>query len=155
MAHVRQRHHGSVGIEADLGDRVLRPFGVEANTGKARLGGESRARIDHHHLIAGKLHQLRQDLADMGGADDEHARGRHQRVQKDLAVGRLLQLALAAGEVLADVGVATAVIALEELAPAVVEMGPDHQPAARGARSERTVEQRRPGIFIEALDDTP
>ena len=98
MADVRQRHDGGVGIEPDLRDGVLRPLGVEADAGKARLGGEGGARIDHHHLVAGDLHELRQDLADVRGADDEHARRRHHRVQEHLAVRRLHQLALAASK---------------------------------------------------------
>ena len=44
-------------VEADLRDRVLRPLCIEADVRKARLGGEGRARIDDHHLVAGHRHQ--------------------------------------------------------------------------------------------------
>ena len=153
MADVRQRHHRRVGVETDLRDRVLRPFRVEADAGKARLRRERRARVDHHHLVAGELHQLRQDLADVRRADDEHARGRHQRMQEDLAVRRFLQLAFAAGEVLADVLVAAIVLAFEELAPAVVQAGPDHQAATAGAGVDGAVEQRGPAGLVEPLEE--
>ena len=69
----------------------------------------------------------------MRGADNEHARGRHQRMQEDLAVRRFLQLALAAGEMLAGPRVGAIVIAFEEFAVAVVQPCPDHQAAAAGA----------------------
>ena len=100
MADVGQRHDRRVGVETDLRDRVLRPFGVEADAGEARRRRERRARIDHHHLVAGDLHELGQHLADVRGADDEHARRRHHGMQEHLAVGRRLQLALAAVEAL-------------------------------------------------------
>ena len=75
VADVGQRHHGGIGVETDLRDRVLRRLGVQADAGKTRLGGEGRARVDHRHLVTGDLHQLRQDLADVGGADDDDGAG--------------------------------------------------------------------------------
>ena len=98
VADMGQRYHGRIGVEADLGQDVLRPFGVDGDSRKPLGRGEGRARIDHLHLVAGEPGDLGQHLTDVAGADDDDAGGRHQRMQEDLAVGPVLQLALGGGE---------------------------------------------------------
>ena len=134
-------------------DGVLRPLRVEADAGKARLGRERRARVDHRHLVAGQRDELGQHLADVGGADHQDARARHQRMQEDLALGRLGELALAGLEALADGLVGLGVLALEHLAAGIRQTGAHDQAVAPGAGLDGAAEQGQSALLLQPLEE--
>src|SRR5262249_60507882 len=112
-----------IGIEPNSGNGILRPFGVEADVGEARLRREGRARINDGDLVAGDLYELCQHLADVGGSDDEHAGRRYHGMDEHLALGGLGELALAAIKPRAERGIRKLVVATEELVAAIGKAG--------------------------------
>ena len=70
---VGERHHGGARVEVELFERAIGPGVHKLHAGKAGLGGEGRAGVDHDDLEAGERRHLRERLGDVHGADEDEA----------------------------------------------------------------------------------
>ena len=81
-----EHHHRGRCIEADCGERFVRPVRHDPDIAEALLRGEGSARIDDHHVVAKRARHRRQRLRHMHGANDDEARGGSEHVDEHFTI---------------------------------------------------------------------
>lgn len=101
---VGQGDDGGAAVDRELVQRVVGPFAVHGDAGKARVGRESPARIDHDHVVSRQRRHRRQGLRDVDGADDDDPQRRVERVDEQSGVADLHDAAAVLAEEAAHFG---------------------------------------------------
>ncbi len=101
---VTERHERRPPVEADPGERLLRPAGLHPDSREARRAREGPARVDEHDVEPGQLGHGSQRLRHVHGADEDEADGRGVHPEEDLAPPGLDRAGLVAQDRLARLG---------------------------------------------------
>ena len=131
-----ERHKSRVVIDIERRQRRVRPFGDHFHVRKTLGRREGGARIDDGHVVAEKLGDRRQRLADVDGADGDELGGRHINREEDAALRGLFHSAFAAAQMLGKDGaqrILGDVCGFDETLFAAFNIGDDNDGAARGA----------------------
>ena len=97
---VGERDESGVTVDAERRQRLVGPFSDDFHVRESFRRGECHARIDDGHVVAEKLCDRRQCLADVHGAGNDELRRRHIHGEENASLRGLLHAASSAAQAL-------------------------------------------------------